>query len=97
MILVAEMQSGGVFEAASKKKLTVAMIRYYAERDQEPAQIKAIFCVKKDGKTDEFCKMVVDRMQEIVDQGVKEWRKQSEIEYRGQKEIESEIKELIYG
>lgn len=93
MILIAEMETSSVFEAASKKKLTAAMIRYFAERDQEPAQIKAIFCVKKDGKTDEFCKMVVDRMQEIVDQGVKEWRKQADIEYRGRKEIESDYRE----
>ena len=93
MIVICEMRSGGVFEATSKKNLTAAMIRYYAERDQEPAQIKAIFCVKKDGKTDEFCKMVVDRMQEIVDQGVKEWRKEADQEYRGQKEIESDYRE----
>ena len=96
MILICEMQNGGVFEATSKKKLTAAMIRYYAERDQEPAQIKAIFCVKKDGKTDEFCKMVVDRMQKIVDQGVKEWRKQADIEYSGQKEIESNYREACF-
>ena len=97
MIVIAEMQSGAVFEAASKKKLTASMIRYYAERDQDPAQIKAVFSVKKDGKTDEFCKMVTNRMQEIIDQGVKEWRKQADIEYRGQKEIESEIRGEIYG
>ena len=93
MIVISEMQNGGVFEAASKKKLTAAMIRYYAKRDQEPAQIKAIFCVKKDGKTDEFCGLVVQRIQQIVDDGVKEWRKQADIEYRGQKEIESDYRE----
>ena len=93
MIVISEMQNGGVFEAASKKKLTAAMIRFYAQRDQDPAQIKAVFCVKKDGKTDEFCKMVVDRMQEIVEDGVKDWRKQADQEYRCTREIESDYRE----
>jgi hypothetical protein len=96
MIVIAEMQSGGVFEAASKKKLTEQMIQHFAERDKEAGQIKAIFGVFKDDTAEEFCKEVVQKIQEIVDAGVAESRKIAAQEYRGQQEIKSEIRSLIY-
>jgi hypothetical protein len=90
MLLVAEMQSGGVFEAASKKKLTAQMIQHFGESDQDAGQIKALYVIKKDDRTDEFCRDVVAKIQDIVDEGVAEWRKTADEEYRGQKEIEQD-------
>ena len=95
MILIAEMQSGGVFEAESKKKLTAAMIKYFSENNCKADRIKSIFVIKNCGKTDEFCNLVVERIQEIVDCGVSESLKQAQIEYFGQIEIESEIRDMI--
>lgn len=97
MILVAEMKSGGVFEAESKKKLTAQMIQHFAENDCNAGQIKAIYCVFKDDRTNEFCRDVINKAQNIVDNGVMEWRKTSDEEYSGKKQIESEIRGLIYG
>lgn len=96
MILVAEMKSGGVFEAASKKKLTTQMIRHFGENDCDAGQIKAIYCVFKNDRTTEFCRDVVEKMQAIIDEGVAEWQKIADEEYRGQREIEAEIRGLIY-
>lgn len=87
MILVAEMRKGGVFEAESKKKLTDKIIEYFAESDQEAGQIKAIYIIKKNDKTDEFCNEVVKKIQYIVDEGVSKWRKKVDEECFNQKEI----------
>jgi predicted transcriptional regulator len=92
MIVIAEMQNGGVFEAASKKKLTEQMIQHFAERDKEAGQIKAIFGVFKDDSAEEFCKEAVQKIQEIVNAGVAESRKIADQEYRGQREIESDFR-----
>ena len=97
MILVAEMENGGVFEAASKRKLMAQMIQHFAENDCDAGQIKAIYCIFKDDRTNEFCRDVVTKIQNILDQGVAEWRKTADEEYHAQKEIESEIKGIIYG
>lgn len=96
MILIAEMQNGKVFEAESKKKLTAAMIEHFAENDCDAGQIKALYVIKKDDSTDEFCKNAVKKIQNIIDKGVAEWRKTAEQEYHGQREIELEIKGMIY-
>jgi len=97
MILVAEMQSGGVFEAASKKKLTNQMIQHFAENSEDAGQIKAIYYVLKNDKTNEICSDAVSRIQEIIDDGVAKWRKTADEEYCGRKQIESEIRGAIYG
>jgi len=86
------MSRGGAFEEATRRKLVAAMIKHYAENDEEPAQIKAIYVVKKNGKPDEFCADFVSKMQDVVDEGVAEWRKIADQEYRGQKEIEREFR-----
>jgi hypothetical protein len=96
MILIAEMKNGGVFEADSKKKLTDQMIRHFAENDCDAGQIKALYIIKKDDRTNEFCNDVVTKIQSIIDKGIAEWRKIADEEYRGQQEIESEIKGMIY-
>ena len=67
MILVAEMEKGGVFEAATKRKLVDQMAKHYAENNCEAGQIKAIFVVRKDDKTNEACKNAVSRVQELVE------------------------------
>lgn len=67
MILVAEMESGGVFEAATKRKLVDQMAKHYAENNCEAGQIKAIFVVRKDDKTNEICQNAVSRVQELVE------------------------------
>jgi hypothetical protein len=92
MIVIAEMQNGGVFEAASKKKLTHQMIRHFAENNEDAGQIKAIFCVFKNDKTQEFCKKVVGKIQNIIDEGVAESQKIAEQERQGQREIESDFR-----
>jgi hypothetical protein len=93
MIVIAEMESGGVFEAPSKKKLTDQMIQHFAENNEDAGQIKAVYCVFKDDSTEEFCKEVVGKIQNIVDNGVSEYRKIADQEYRGQKQIESDYHE----
>jgi len=93
MIVIAEMQNGGVFEAASKKKITGQMIQHFAENNEDAGQIKAVYCVFKDDSTEEFCKEVVSKIQEIVDAGVAESRKIADQEYCGQKQIEADYRE----
>jgi len=93
MILIAEMQNCGFFEAESKKKLTDQMIQHFGQNNQDAGQIKAIYCVFKDDRTKEFCKEVVGKVQNIVDNGVSEYRKIADQEYRGQKQIESDYRE----
>jgi len=78
MILVAQMQSGGVFEAASKRKLTDAMIQHFAENNQDAGQIKGVFCVLKDDRIKEFCSEVVEKFQNIIDEGVQYCREQQQ-------------------
>lgn len=88
MIVIAEMQTGGVFEAESKRKLSAQMIQHFAENDEDAGQIKAIYVVKKDDSTDELCSDVVAKIQDIIDEGVAEWREAARIEREGQKDIE---------
>ena len=97
MILIAKMQNGGVFEAPSKKKLTQDMIQYFGENDCQADQIEGIYCIFKNDKINEFCKDVVNKIQNIIDEGITEWREIADQEYHGQKEIESEIRGMIYG
>jgi hypothetical protein len=78
MILVAEMQSGGVFEALSKKRLTSNMIQHFGQRGEPAGTIKSISSIKNDGSTREFCDEVVQKIQDIVDEGVAQWIKESE-------------------
>lgn len=92
MIVIAEMQTGGVFEAECKRKLSAQMIRHFAENDEDAGQIKAIYVVKKDDSTDELCSDVVAKIQDIIDEGVVQWRKISDEEYRGRKEIERDFR-----
>lgn len=91
MLWIVEMQSGGVFEAATKRKIVDSMIQHFAENDDSAAQIKAIFCVFKDDRTDELCQSAVSKMQDIIDEGVSEWRKSAEEEAEGQREIERDF------
>lgn len=88
MIIVAQMQSGGCFEAENKRKLSQQMIQHFGENDEEAGQIKSLFYVLNDDRTDEICQRGIDILQEIIDEGVAEWRKIADEEYRGQKEIE---------
>ncbi|MBP7710773.1 MAG: hypothetical protein KA100_06880 [Rickettsiales bacterium] len=74
MILVAQMESGGVFEAATKRKLVDQMAKHYAENNCEAGQIKAIFVVRKDDKTNEACQNVISRVQELVEEAVQYYR-----------------------
>lgn len=90
MFYVVEMQQGGVFEPETKRKGVAQIIQHFAERDEEAGQIKAIYIVKKNDKTDEFCRDIVSKIQDMIDEGVVEWRKTADEEHRGQKEIESD-------
>ncbi len=94
MILIAEMQNGGVFEAPSKKRLTSQMIEHFGENNQNAEQIKAIYCIFKNDRVNEFCGEVVNKIQEIIDNGVAEWRKIINEEYCGRKEIENEVRRM---
>lgn len=75
MIWVIQMQNGLVFEAATKRKAINAMIEHYAENNSSAGQIKSIFYVLENGKCNELCKNAVEVVQDLVDGGVKEWRK----------------------
>jgi hypothetical protein len=66
------------------------MIEHYIERDCDPEQIQSIFCIFKNEKTKEFCKKVVAKIQEIVDEGVAEGRKISNQEYCERIEIQND-------
>jgi len=70
MILIAEMESGGVFEAATKRELVDQMAKHYAENNCEAGQIKGIFCVFENGKTNEICQNAVSRVQELVEEAL---------------------------
>jgi hypothetical protein len=69
MLWIIEMQNGGVFEASTKRKVINQMIEHYAERGSA-GQIKAIYYVFKDDRTDELCQKARNKVQEIVDNGV---------------------------
>lgn len=90
MILVAEMESGGVFEASSKRKLTDQMTQHLCEVDCCSSQIRSIACVFEDGRTKEFCAEVVEKFQNIIDEGVAEWQKIADQEHRGRQELQSD-------
>ncbi len=91
MFYVVEMQHGGVFEPETKRKGVAEMIQHFAERDEEAGQIKAIYVVKKNDKTDEFCRDIVAKIQNMIDEGVAEWRKIADQEHEGQKQIERDF------
>jgi len=97
MLWVIEMQSGTVFEAETKRKLVNQIVSHYAQRDQEASQIKSLFYLFKDNRCNEICNNGVARLQDLIDQEVAEWRRIANEEYRGQQEIESEVRGLIYG
>ncbi len=77
MILVAEMESGGVFEAATKRKLVDQMAKHYAENNCEAGQIKAIFMIREGWTPDEATPEIVSRVQALVEEAVAEWQKVS--------------------
>lgn len=90
MLYIVVLKKGGVFEAETKRKLTASMIQHYVERDCEPEEIQSIFCILKNEKTKEFCQKVVAKIQEIVDCGVAEGRKNSDQEYCERIEIQND-------
>ncbi len=81
----------GVFEGKSKRKVLNSMIQHYGENDCDPDTVEAIFVVKKDDKTDELCKKAISFFQNLLDEGVYQWRKEAYDEYRGQQEIERDF------
>ncbi len=91
MLFIAEMQTGGCFEATTKRKGVEQMIQHFAENDCSAGQIKSIFYLFEDGRCNEICGDVVGKIQDMVDEGVAEWRKIADEEWRGQKEIERDF------
>jgi len=94
MILVAEMESGGVFEAATKRELVDQMAKHYAENNCEVGQIKAIF-ISRGGlqdfwTTDESTPEIVSRVQALVEEAVAEWQKVSCQQSEENKELQSD-------
>lgn len=87
----------GCFEGVSKKKTLAKMVKYYGERNQEAGTIEAIFLVKNNGEVDEICEKVTNKIQKMLNDEVEEWRIVAASEYRGRREIESEIRGAIYG
>lgn len=90
MIWIIEMQSGGVFEAETKRKAINQIVQFYGENDRQAGQIKAIYYTTKHDKTDELCCYAVSRIQSIIDEGVEEYRKNSQEACEAQKDIKSD-------
>lgn len=88
MILICEMENGETFEANTNKKLIKSIVTYYGENDEDAGQIKAVYYILKDERTDELCQNAVNKIQEIVDKGISEFRKCANENWKGQKEIE---------
>ena len=84
MILVAEMKKGGVFEAETKRELTKSMIKYYSSNDCGVDQIKSIFCIYNDERTNELCRLAIGKIQDIVEEGVENEKKQAKEGYEGE-------------
>ena len=90
MFFVAEMKCGGIFEAESKKKLTMQMIEYYAQ-NKETAKIKTISCIFEDNHTIELPNNIVQKIQEIIEKGIAEYSELMDQERYSEKEIEHEF------
>jgi len=90
MIVVADMQQGGCFEASCKRKLIDQMAQHYAQNNCEAGQIKAIFVVTKDDKTNEICQNAVARVQTMVEEAVAEWQKVSWQQSQENQDLESD-------
>ncbi len=78
MFLIAETKGGLVFEASNKRELTKKMIGFFAENSEEVGRISSIIIEKNDGSSRQICDEVVGKIQNIVDEGVAQWIKESE-------------------
>lgn len=94
MIVIAEMENGGSFEADCKRKLIEKIIQYFCDRDEEAGRINNIYYVfKQDSRDDKkLCDYAVEKIQNIVDCSVEEWRRNVKFECENQKMIEMEYK-----
>jgi len=90
MILISEMQSGGVFEAATKRKLIDQMAKHYAENNCEAGQIKAIFVVTKNEKTNEICQSAVSRIQALVEEALANYLQIMSEQYQEQENLRND-------
>lgn len=89
------MQNGGVFEAATKRKVINQMIEHYAEKECDADQIRAIYYITKDERVDEICKKVVSQIQSIVDNKVNNLRRSADDEYQEKTNIRQDYYRAI--
>lgn len=97
MIWVFEMKNGGVFEAATRHDMIEKMVSHYVKNNLEAGQIKAVYRIRNNESVDELNADSICDIQETIDGLVKQGRKLLNEELEGQKQIESEVRGLIYG
>jgi len=96
MLWTIEMQNSGVFEAETTRKVIQKIINYYSDSETLP-RIKSIYVINKNDDVEQLCSDAVLRLQNILDEKISKNKKISDQEYLGQKEIESQIGDAIYG
>ena len=85
MLWIIETQNG-VFEAKSKRKIINQITEYYGDNGQDPT-IKAVYCVFKDGRTDEIYRKGVAKIQNLIDDKIEKYRKDCVEYHEGQEDI----------
>lgn len=94
MLYTAEISNVGdnlYFTAPTKKILTEKIVNYFRENEDETCKIVSIWCEFKDDSTREFCDDAVGKIQEIVDNQIKQTRKSTREERLGREQIESDF------
>lgn len=94
MLYTAEISNVGdnlYFTAPTKKILVEKIVNYFRENEDETCKIVSIWCEFKDDSTREFCNDAVGKIQEIVDNEIKQTRKSTREERLGREQIESDF------
>jgi len=84
MLWIIETQNG-VFEAKTKRKIIKQIIEHYGDNGTNP-NIKAVYCVFKNDHTDEICRKGVAKIQELLDDGIEQYRKDCSDYHEGQED-----------
>ena len=85
MLWIIETQNS-VFEAETKRKIINQITEHYGDSGQDPT-IKAVYCIFKDGRTDEICRKEVAKIQEHLDDRIEQYRKDCSDYHDGQEDI----------
>ena len=85
MLWIIETQNG-VFEAETKRKIINKITEYYGDNERNPT-IKAVYCIFKDGRTDEICRKRVAKIQNLIDDKIERYRKDCSNYHEGQEDI----------